>query len=168
MSNSEDKKQTQRGMSPTEKAVLGISGVAAASPFAGLIGQKELVNDPHLNKSIKRMTVEELGRAARPGDVMVSTRPGMTSGFKAIEAPLLGSEFYHASPIMHQRGGKGMLYDAGDLAEFDYWKPGVNEIKRKTSTIPEHAKKHKYGDMMLVRPDKKMTRTDQEVYQGFS
>ncbi len=135
------------------------AAAAAGTPFLGMIGQRELVNDPHVNKNISRVGLHELERMARPGDVILSSRPGW-EGFKVTQAPFSGSEFFHATPVYGRRGGKGTVIDAGDLAEFADYDPKIKDVTREARTVRHHFPSHGYGDLTLVRPEKKLNPKD--------
>lgn len=130
--------------------------LAAGSPFLGLIGERKLTGDPHINKNIKRMGLQALEREARPGDVILSSRPGW-EGFKVTQAPFSGSEFFHASPVYGRKGGKGTVVDAGDLGEWEGSRATIKDVSRSAKTIHRHYPGHGYSDLVLVRPDKKLT-----------
>jgi hypothetical protein len=146
-------------------AVLAATGAATASPFLGLIGQKKIVNDPHLNDKIKRMRLSDMERMAQPGDVILSSRPGW-EGFKVTQAPFSGTEFFHASPVTSRWQGKGEVIDAGE-AIF----PGAPNYRIPEDELTSHAKRvgihfpeEGYGDLVLMRPGKGLTPAQQKRY----
>lgn len=146
---------------PVDKALVA-GGVAGAAPFAGLIGQKKLIHDPLMGaKGQNYRTMEELSRAAMPGDVLVTTKPG-GSIFKTTMAPLTGSEFYHAQPVFGRtsgRGGKmeGTTAGTASLADPKEF-PGEPSLRRQTSRVARSMQAEDYPDVVLVRPKKPMSK----------
>lgn len=132
------------------------AGLAVGSPFLGLIGQRKLVHDPHINENIRKLTLKELGRQARPGDVVLSSRPRW-GGFKVTQTPVSGSEFYHASPVYGRRGGLGTIIDAGDFGYDNPPRPTISGVSRIATPAPRHFSGHGYSDLVLMRPDKKLS-----------
>jgi hypothetical protein len=144
------------GLSPQpEDHTLRNVGIAAGAgaPFLGLIGRQQIKHDPFFNQNISRMSMEELERAARPGDILLTTDPAKGIIPKA-QAGITGSEFYHAQPVVGRRGGVGTTLTAGELAEgFE----GVSRrgILRELDPISESIKK--YRDAVLLRPTEPLT-----------
>ena len=85
---------------------------AGASPFLGLIGQKELLHDPYLNKSIARMSPKELAALAREGDVLMMSAPGFNR-WKTPQSMSSGTGMYHVEPVVGTRGGRGVVINPG-------------------------------------------------------
>lgn len=142
--------------------VLGASGLAAASPFAGLIGQRKLVNDPFINKSIERMSLDDLADLARKGDIIVSAKPmgGLVQGAQHLST---GSPFYHVSPVVGaDLKGRGRVLDAGDLA-WSRAKPSVSHMGRH-STHPTNLSGKDFKDFVLLRPDKPYSKEQLNAY----
>lgn len=130
-------------------------GAAAAAPFAGMIGQKPVIHDPHLNPDIQRFaTMAELSRQAQPGDVLLTTKPGGSVWKSAIQ-PLSGSEFYHAQPVVGRRRGHGTTLTAGQYDEPEY-RRNLKAVRRDAETIRDMSKTQEYPDVMLMRPKKKL------------
>lgn len=136
--------------------IAAAATAAGGTPFLGMVGERRIVHDPHLNKNIKRVGLHELERRARPGDVILSSRPGW-EGFKITQAPLSGSEFFHASPVYGRRRGKGTVIDAGDLAEWRDYKPTIKEVSPAAKTVRRHFPEHGYADLVLMRPEKELS-----------
>jgi hypothetical protein len=130
---------------------LGAMGLAAASPFAGLIGERPIIHDPlqgAVGTKFKDLT--ELGRHAQPGDVIVTSKPG-GSKFKNIIMPTGRSQFYHAQPVTGRANGMGYTFSAGDMmGNAD----SVREALNFDHAIPDYladADTH-YSDAVLLRP----------------
>jgi hypothetical protein len=122
-------------------------GGAAVSPFAGLIGQKEILHDPYKNESIKRFkSHKELQELAREGDVIISTKPGRGI-WKDLSAPFTGSPFYHAQPVV---GKSKKTVDAGA-----YLQSTPRNVLSHSDTLKEFAAE--YPDLVVLRPKQKLT-----------
>lgn len=125
-------------------------GAAAAAPFAGLIGQKPLIHDPHLSNVGERYkTVDDLARAAQSGDVLVTTKPNF-SMWKQTMTPLTGTDFYHAQPVIGRRGGQGVSASAGEFHDPSYKGAPLKNIVADSDKIPGMATD--YSDYVLLRP----------------
>jgi len=140
---------------------LAVAG-AAASPFAGLIGQDKILHDPHLDPNMRRFrSMGDLSRAAQPGDLLMTTKPNR-SMWKATISPLSGSEFYHAQPVIGRRGGHGTTVSAGEHDQPLFRKQvstkgGIREFIRNTDKVHEMSQNQHYPDVMLLRPKRPMT-----------
>jgi hypothetical protein len=138
---------------------------AAASPFAGLIGQKPLIHDPHLNANVPRAkSYQEISRMAQPGDVLMTGKPG-GSFWKSVIKPLSGSEFYHAQPVVGRRGQHGTTVSAGQFTDpsFDGWsQKSILDADAKTVS---QLMKSEYPDVTLLRPKKSMTAEQIKKFQ---
>lgn len=132
------------------------AAVAGTTPFLGMLGEKKIINDPHYNKNIGRVNLHELERMAKPGDVILSSRPG-AEGFKLTQAPTSGSEFFHATPIYDKVRGKGKAFDAGDLAGWNDYKPTLKDVKGHSRAMRHHFPSHGYSDLMLMRPENELS-----------
>lgn len=146
-------------------AVLAATGAATAAPFLGLIGQKKVVNDPHLNYKIKRMRLRDMERMAQPGDVILSSRPGW-EGFKVTQAPFSGTEFFHASPVTSRWQGKGEVIDAGEVVfpKDPKYRIPADELTAHAKRVGVHFPEEGYGDLVLLRPGKGLTPAQQKRY----
>jgi hypothetical protein len=151
---SKQMKDSQRSLG--DNLALGAAGLGVASPFAGLIGQKKIVSDPHSNLNIERMTPEKIQELARPGDVVVSSRPG-AEGFKITQSPFSGSEFFHTTPVVTSTYEGGMGLDAGDFPELNGLKPHTQYVENKARPLAQHFGEHGYEDMVLMRPNSEIT-----------
>lgn len=140
-------------------------GAAAASPFMGLIGQKPITKDPHINPSIRRTTLREISELARPGDVVVSSEPHW-SGWKLFQTPVTGTEFYHAFPVVGQRQGRGTDVTAGELYDPKRKKPlTTTGAKRQLEELQSDMRRQKYRDVMLMRPDQPLNPDQVKAFQ---
>jgi len=124
------------GASPEEEgmgAALPAAAVAGALPFAGMIGQKKLKNDPFLGaQGANYKTMEELASAAMPGDVILTAKP-KGSIWRNFQLPVSGSEWYHAQGVPDVVPGTGTLSwdDLLDLPEEqleDFFGMGTEEL----------------------------------------
>lgn len=151
---------------PEDHTVRNVAmGAAAASPFMGLIGQKPITKDPHLDPSIRRTTLRELSELAKPGDVVVSSEPHW-SGWKLFQTPVTGTEFYHAFPVVGQRQGQGTGVTAGELHDPKRKKPlTTTGAKRQLEELRSDMMRQKYRDVMLMRPDQPLTPEQIKAFQ---
>jgi hypothetical protein len=144
---------------------LGIGAAAAASPFLGMIGEKKLVHDPHLNPNVTHASLKDLERMAQPGDILLVSRPSW-EGFKATQSPFSGSEFFHAAAINGKRKGKATILDAGEALRGDDGRhiPTPQAASNQSRTLRAHMAHHKYKDAVLIRPERPMTPEQQATY----
>jgi hypothetical protein len=136
-------------MTPLQSVAVG---TAAASPFAGLIGQKKIIHDPLQGAQGQRFrSMKELQAAAKPGDVLMTTKP-KGSLWKNFIAPFSGSEFYHAQPVVGRRAGQGTTATAGEFnpSVFEKFKP--KDIIREDVDEIAKAMRGEYPDVALLRP----------------
>jgi hypothetical protein len=125
-------------------------GAAAAAPFAGLIGQQEIIHDPHLsNKGKRYKTIEALAREARAGDVLVTTKPKF-SIWKQTMTPLTGTDFYHTQPIIGRRGNQGVSASSGEFFHPSHRKSTLRDLISSSGTLKDLTKD--YSDYTLLRP----------------
>lgn len=144
------------------KARMGAIGVAAASPFLGLLGERPIINDPLKGaKGQDFATIEDLQQHAQPGDVLLMGKD-KGSKFKTYITPSGGSEFYHAQPVTSVRNGIGRTLSAGDLHE-SVDEAGV-PLNRDTwgdwdFTIKDYVDSSEtgYKDVALLRPKQPLT-----------
>lgn len=102
-------------LTPKNVAQGTLVGAAAGAPFLGMIGQKPIVHDPLASPNVHTThDIEELRRAAQPGDVLVSTR-GAFSPYKAPQAFISGTDYYHAEPVVGKHEGKAHSMTSGSL-----------------------------------------------------
>lgn len=130
---------------------LGAMGAAAASPFAGLIGEKPIIHDPLQGaEGANYKNMKEVSRAAQPGDVLLTSK-SKGSLFKNFITPAGQSQFYHAQPVTGRQDGIGYTMSAGDLYD-----QGITPSKAKNfdSPIHEYMKNDttSYSDAVLLRP----------------
>ena len=143
----------------SKKHKLLAPAVAGALPMVGAIGEQPIIHDPLAGaKGQSFRNYEELSRAARPGDVMVLSKP-KGSFFKNIITPAGGSEFYHAQPVYGRRGGHGITADTG-------WLEGntEKELRRRSRTVMRDLPDQGYGDAVLLRPKKPLTSSQSRIY----
>lgn len=143
----------------------GAMGIAAASPFAGLIGREKLLHDPlqgAQGKSFKDL--DALGRAARPGDVLLTSKP-TGSYVKTVLAPLGDSEFYHAQPVIsrHPTTGLARTYSAGDLHGVELGDYQASAYTRSVADALRHPDSG-YSDAVLLRRKVPFTPEQEAAY----
>lgn len=142
---------------------LAMAG-AAATPFAGMIGQQPIIHDPHLNPNVRRFkTMDHLQRQARPGDVILTSKP-KGSIWKNLIAPVTGSDFYHVQEVVGRRRGKATTSTAGQFFNDQSMKPEV-PTRGKLPTIGDYTNEHGYPDVLLLRPKKPMSPDELKVFQ---
>jgi hypothetical protein len=139
------------------KAQMGAMGVAAASPFAGLLGEKPIINDPLKGaKGVDYATLNDLEEAAMPGDILVTSKP-KGSIFKNFITPTGRSQFYHAQPVTGRLQGIGYTLSAGDLYD-----KGIHPSQwmKYDHAIADYVQDPDtyYADVVLLRPKKKLTK----------
>lgn len=144
--------ESDQGISPL---AAGVGGIVGASPLLGAIGEKPIVHDPFQNSNIRRMTMEELSRRARTGDVLITSKPA-GSGWKILQYPL-GSEFYHAQPVIGRRGGHGTTASAGQFHYPDFANMKQRELASYFDEVKRGMRGDHYPDVVLMRPDKPLT-----------
>lgn len=150
-----------------DNIALGVAGVGAASPFAGLIGQRRLIGDPRINKAIKRFEdIDDLSMMAQPGDILLSSEKGMVSPTKAFQTVGSGSEYYHTSPVVDRVSGHGKVLDTGSMHN-----PKAKDPSRSMSAVRRGAKyvsdmEGTYDDFVLLRPDKPLTPEQIKKFQA--
>ncbi len=150
------------GVSAGDVAQGAAVGVAAASPFGGLIGRKKILHDPLQGAEGKNFrTLSELSRQARPGDVLVTSKPA-GSLFKRFIDPIGGSQFYHAQPVVSRKNGAGQTLSAGDLSDWQYANP--KDALHDAHSIPYSLNNavNQYPDAVLLRPKTPFTREQLE------
>lgn len=141
-------------------------GAAAVAPFAGLVGQQKIIHDPLMGAKAPSVgSMVDLQRLARPGDVVVTTKPS-GSVWKNFIAPLSGSEFYHAQPIVGQRGGHGTTSSAGEFAQEGYDTLNKAEVLAEADTLNK-SMKGQYSDAVLLRP-KNLSKAQAKAVAGNS
>lgn len=139
---------------------LAMVGVATA-PMLGAIGQKPVLHDPHMNPNVNRFkNLRELERQARPGDVLLTSKP-KGSFWKSWIKPLSGSEFYHAQPVTGRRKGLGTTMTAGQYNEPDWHEgtraQGIKDMASHAGTIGTEMRGNAYDDVLLLRPKAGLT-----------
>jgi|MudIll2142460700_1097286.scaffolds.fasta_scaffold00003_111 hypothetical protein len=146
------------GLAPEEDHTLRNVGVGAAavSPFAGLIGQKAITQDPFTNETIPRRNLRDISQMARPGDVIATTEPRW-SGWKLFQSPVTGTEFYHSFPVVARRGNAATAVTAGELAEPEYQRMTTTGLKRKLEELRGGLIREGYRDVVLLRPREGMS-----------
>jgi len=161
-----------REPSTMERAAPYAGAAAAALPFAGLIGQKPAIHDPLTNPDIPRArTLEELEKLVRPGDLLVSTQPGLANPFKTVQVPF-GSEFYHAGAVMSPTEASGgrpraivenhhMYQHAKNILD-EHGKPAYE------GDFPAFAEglRDEMPDVVALRPKKPMTPEQLKLYEA--
>lgn len=146
-------------LTPKNVAQGTVVGAAAGAPFLGMIGQKPIKYDPLASPDVHTThDIEELRRAAQPGDVLVSTR-GAFSPYKAPQAFISGTDYYHAEPVVGKQDGvaqsmtSGSLYNNPEMAgkdPLDALKKSVPVAGGPTEHIPSSILQ---GDnVTLMRP----------------
>jgi hypothetical protein len=135
---------------------VAIAG-AGASPFLGMIGQEQLRHDPYLNKNVRGFgSMSELARHARPGDVVLTSKP-TGSVWKSFIKPVTGSEFYHAQPVVGRRGGKGTSLSSGEFSASEWKRSNKKKILSATDPVDVAMHDEGYKDVLLLRPKKRMS-----------
>lgn len=145
-------------------------GSLAAAPFAGMIGQKSLKHDPTLGHAAgqRYKDLEELSRNARPGDVLALGKPE-GGFFKHMIAPVAGSDFYHVQPVFgqetHNGITRGLTSNTGALSDYDLpHKKRIRNMQEDAPWVGGDLEKHKYHDVVLMRPKQKLTPAQQKVF----
>lgn len=139
---------------PLPAAAAG--AIAAGTPFLGLIGEKPLLHDPFQNPNIPRAaSLQELAGQMKPGDVLVSTRPGMNF-WKAPQLFSGGSELYHTVPVVDAPHGKPRVYIESD-ALYDYQSKQPRRSARAEPWDAERALRKKYPEAVVLRPNDPLT-----------
>lgn len=153
----------EEAQEPEQESHLGRNAFIAAaglSPFAGMIGQGGIKHDPHANTSIPRFSsLEELGRVARPGDMILASKPG-TRVWNAALTPMSGSHFYHAQPVVDMRGGKARTVSAAEYSDKsfnDIPRHKTKPIRDQLSSLKELKKQDGYDEMVILRPKVPLT-----------
>jgi hypothetical protein len=165
MALSDDK--SQDGRSPVPGMLAGAA--VAGTPFLGLIGQKPIINDPYSNPNIRRTTLGELDRLARPGDLFLTNKRHGT-GFKSVQMPQ-GTEFYHAQPVVARHSGLqgegpgGFTFSANELSEPQFKNMSRRQLLREYGhNIKGTARSSHYSDILLMRPKTPLTPEQQRVF----
>lgn len=123
---------------------------AGAAPFAGLIGQKKLIHDPYTsNEGARYSNIDELSRASRTGDVLITSKPG-NSIWRHTMTPFSGTDFYHAQPVIGRHRGHGLTASAGDFHNPVDAKSSVSQLA--ATSQPVKAIQEDYTDVALLRP----------------
>lgn len=139
-------------------------GAVAGSPFLGLIGQKRIIHDPYHNPDIRRTSLEELERLARPGDVILTNKRKGT-GWKTVQMPQ-ESEFYHAQPVIARRGGQALTESAGGLGYEQFENMSRKQLYRDyIRGLKDAARGEHYSDVLLMRPKTKLTPAQQKAFE---
>lgn len=144
------------GLSKTQ---IGLMGAAAASPWAGMLGQQPLRHDPLQGAVGKNFSdLKELSRNAQPGDVLMTSK-SKGSLFKNFITPAGDSQFYHAQPVTGRQGGKGYTLSAGDLYGDDLT---PRQALDYDMLIHKHlaAPENQYSDAVLLRPKTPMSKSE--------
>ncbi len=145
-------------------------GVAAASPFGGLIGRKPIIHDP-LQGAVGEnyASYSDLAKAGKPGDILLMSK-AKGSVFKNVIDPGGGSQFYHAQPVVGRKRGRGTTYSAGDQADISWKTEAAADPKWRgrdyASRIDDYVKGpvYNYSDGVLLRPKKPMSKGTQAKY----
>lgn len=138
-------------------AMAGLAG----SPFLGLAGRERITKDPFFNRNIPRMSIKDLSRRARTGDVLLSASKGLPL-YKALQAPVYGSDLFHGISAV----GGGKFVDAGYLGKtWPHLRRGekgrpsdparLARMVRQEGYLPnlkELLGTDKYRDLVLLRP----------------
>lgn len=146
--------------------LLGTMGVAAASPFAGMIGQKPIIHDPlqgAVGEEFKDL--KALQRKAQVGDVLLTSKP-KGSVFKHFITPTGDSQFYHAQPVIGQFVGGGSTASAGDF-HADVMEGRTKFQPRETEYITRYMNSPAtgYDSAVLLRPKRKYTPAQKKQFQ---
>jgi hypothetical protein len=155
-------RDAQQEKGPSSEAIAATT-VAGASPFAGLIGQKKVIHDPYLNpKGTQFKTMKDLGAAAQPGDILMTSNDGR-SMWKSFIAPQSGGEIFHTQPVVGRRRGMGTTVTAGENAG-----ASLGEIKRDKAyyvdDVPKAMRAGGYTDATLLRPKKPLTTAERKKF----
>lgn len=130
---------------------LALGAAAAASPFAGLIGEKKIIHDPLTNRNIHRSrNVKDFVRRIQQGDVLITGKDTF-SPWKQTMSPFTGTEFYHAQPVVGTRGKNKVTATAGEYAGGAYRKATAAQMRRDASRIEDLIKE--YPDITVMRPN---------------
>lgn len=152
LESSEEKQKKEREQKGGRGQAAAVAA-AGSAPFAGMIGQERIRHDPTRNRSIKRFgTIDELSRHAKPGDVLITSKP--KSVWKTTQAPVFGTEFYHAQPVVGKRGGRGTTASAGNYRDKYYQRLSHKNFKAELETIGKEMAEEGYKDVVLLRPNK--------------
>lgn len=149
---------------PEDHTVRNVAmGVAAASPFGGLIGRKPIIHDP-LQGAVGEnyASYSDLAKAARPGDILLTSK-AKGSVFKNVIDPGGGSQFYHAQPVVTRSRNKGTTYSAGDFIG-DTLEDG--RPRDRAFRVDDYVKgpETNYSDGVLLRPKKPLDKKTQKAY----
>lgn len=141
-------------------------GAAAAAPFTGLIGRQKIINDPFTNRNIKRVNLRQLENLAQAGDIVVTTDPAR-SGWKLVQAPTQGTEFYHSFPVVEGKAGRptATALTAGEFSDPEYQKMKPSKLKGYLDRVREGLKAEGYRDAVLLRPSKSLSPNEIEELQ---
>lgn len=142
-----------------------LSGIAA-SPFAGMIGEDPITKDPYTNKNVKKYTMGQLQRMARPGDVILSTKDKWGRGlWKVPQVLATGTDFYHAEPVYSKRGKGRTSITAGQFGDGSWGNPLATSTARETNPFLDPiTKTFKKDDIVLMRPNKRLSPEQQEQF----
>ena len=138
-------------------------GLAAASPFAGMIGQERIKHDPTRGAKMHRFQdMDELSRRARPGDIILTSKA--ESSYKTPQSGMFGSEYYHAQPVVGRRGDQGTTVSAGDYPEKKYKQMPRRTFDKKIETVKDMMLGEEYADAVLLRPKRKLAPAELEKF----
>ena len=158
-------------LTPDNVAKGTVVSAAGASPFLGLIGQKPVIHDPLGSPNVPTThDIQELRRAAQPGDVLVSTR-GAFSPYKAPQAYFSGTDYYHAEPVVMKEDGIAKSMTSGSM----YNNPVVEgkeplEALKQSVPVADVLKEHVPSSILagdsvtLMRPKVPLTPEQQKVF----
>lgn len=143
----------------------GAMGVAAVAPFGGLIGRDKLLHDPLQGAKGKNFkSLEELGRHARPTDMLITSKP-TGSYVKKVLDPIGDTQFYHAQPVIGRDPSTGLAhtYQAGDMFGMDLGDEAANMY---TANVADYLKDQhiNYTDAVLLRRKTPLTRAQEAKY----
>jgi hypothetical protein len=157
------------GFMPSPDLAQGaLTAGLAAAPFAGLIGQKPIIHDPLQGaKGTSFKTMGEVARAARAGDVLMTSKPE-GSLWKHTITPFGGSEFYHAQPVTHTRKFRGRQQGVTTSAGELYKEPGAtgHDLVDVPGRIPQELEHAGYSDVVLLRPKQPLNKAQTRAFTG--
>ena len=143
--------ENQEADKPFFQQPLGMA-VAAATPFAGMIGQGPVVHDPWMGARTRRFSqLHHLAQQAQPGDILLTSKP-KGSLFKKLIQPISGSDFYHAQGVVGRKGRYGTTLDVGDA-----YAGKATTARRSAVPIHEEFLPAGYKDVLLLRPKTPLT-----------
>lgn len=130
---------------------LVAAGLAAPTPFLGMIGQKPIIHDPATNPNIPRFeSARDIEHLVRPGDVLITGKdePSIWRGFSE---PFSGSALYHAETVGRNRTGHP-THVGNEMFNSPRWtNASDDELARNALRIRNMARGH-YPDFVVLRP----------------